>query len=64
MAWTPFSVEAIDLHIAVGKLDKQGRVSDALQLIGEALERAHRDGPSSMTYDEFLAREERRHQEA
>jgi ABC-type amino acid transport substrate-binding protein len=55
MAWTPFSAEAIALHIAVGKLDRDGRVSDALSLINAALEKAHRDGPSNTTYEQFEA---------
>lgn len=55
MAWTPFSAEAIDLKLAVLKLEREGRVSEATGIIVEALERAHRDGPSNKTYAEFEA---------
>lgn len=58
MAWTPFSAEAIELHILLRKLDKDGRVSEALEAIDAALEKAHREGPSGVTYEEFEARSE------
>lgn len=55
MAWTPFSAEAIRLHLLLGKLDKQGRTSAALEAIDVALTKAHRDGPSNTTYEQFEA---------
>lgn len=53
MAWTPFSAEAVMLHGEIGRLDKQGRISDALELIVQALEKAHREGPSNISYEDF-----------
>lgn len=55
MAWTPFSAEAVRLHGEIGRLDKQGRISDALELIVRALDKAHRDGPEKITYEQFEA---------
>lgn len=55
MAWTPFSYEAVQLHALLGRLDKQGRTSDALEAINQALEKAHREGPSNITYEESVA---------
>jgi hypothetical protein len=56
MAWTAFSAEAIDLKLKVLKLERDGRLSEATDAIVAALERAHRDGPSGETYEEFEAR--------
>lgn len=53
MAWTPFSAEAVRLDTQVRKLHREGRTSDALELIDAALERAHREGPSNTTYEQF-----------
>lgn len=55
MAWTPFSAEAVRLHSDLLKLNKDGRISEALDLINKALEEAHRNGPSNMTYEQFEA---------
>lgn len=55
MAWTGFSAEAVRLHSELQRLNKHGRISDALELIKAALEKAHRDGPSNMTYEQFEA---------
>lgn len=60
MAWTPFSAEAVRLHSDLLKLNKVGRISEALDLINKALEEAHRNGPSNMTYAEFEAELEAR----
>lgn len=56
MAWTPFSAEAIDLKLEVLKLEREGRISDATEVIVAALEKAHREGPSGETYEQFEAR--------
>jgi hypothetical protein len=56
MAWTAFSAEAIDLKLKVLQLERDGRLSEATAAIAEALEKAHRDGPSGETYEEFEAR--------
>ena len=55
MAWTPFSAEAIQLDTTLRRLHREGRISDALDAINTALEKAHRDGPSNMTYEESEA---------
>lgn len=55
MAWTPFSAEAVRLDTQLRKLHKEGRLSEAVETIKQALERAHRDGPSNTTYEEFEA---------
>lgn len=60
MAWTPFSAEAVELHTLVGRLNKQGRITDALEAINAALEKAHHDGPSNKTYEQFEAELEAR----
>lgn len=56
MAWTAFSAEAIDLKLKVLKLEQQGRLSEAVAVIEQALEKAHREGPSGETYEQFEAR--------
>lgn len=56
MAWTAFSAEAIDLKLKVMKLEREGRLSEATDAVVAALEKAHRDGPSGETYEEFEAR--------
>ena len=56
MAWTAFSAEAIDLKLEVLRLESQGRLSEATAAIERALEKAHRDGPSGETYEQFEAR--------
>jgi hypothetical protein len=53
MAWTPFSAEAVRLHTELIKLNKRGATSEALNLIVAALEVAHRQGPSNMSYEEI-----------
>lgn len=53
MSWTPFSAEAVNLSVLVNKLQKHGRISEALEAIGVALEKAHKDGPSNITYAQF-----------
>lgn len=55
MAWTPFSAEAVELDTKIRRLHKEGRTSDAINLIKTALEKAHRDGPSNKTYEQFDA---------
>lgn len=55
MAWTPFSAEAVRLDSQLRKLHDEGRSSAALDAIKQALERAHREGPSNITYEEFEA---------
>jgi len=55
MAWKPFSAEAIKLEAKIRSLTKQGRVSDVTEAIAEALEQAHRNGPSNMSYEDFEA---------
>lgn len=55
MAWTPFSAEAIKLEAKIRLLTKQGRTSDVTEAIAEALEQAHRNGPSNMSYEGFEA---------
>lgn len=56
MAWTAFSAEAIDLKLKVLKLESEGRLSEATAEICAALEKAHREGPSGETYEQFEAR--------
>lgn len=48
-ASTVFSAEAARLDAELRKLHKRGQFSAALELIREALEKAHRDGPSVVT---------------
>lgn len=55
MAWTPFSYEAVHLLTDVERLVRQGRTSDALDLIGAALAKAQREGPSNISYSQFEA---------
>lgn len=55
MAWTPFSAEAIKLEAKIHKLGKQGRTSDVIAAIVEALEKAHQNGPSNMSHEAFEA---------
>jgi hypothetical protein len=59
MAWTSFSAEAIELHAQVRKLERQGRISDMIDVIKAALEKAHREGPSNESYADFEAKLER-----
>jgi len=56
MAWTPFSSEAVELDTAIRKLHREGRISESLDLICKALEKAQCDGPSNETYEEFERR--------
>lgn len=53
MAWGPFSAEAVTLDSKLRQLHKQGRISGAMEAIEKALERAHTEGPSNMSYEEF-----------
>jgi hypothetical protein len=53
MAWTPFSAEAVNLDTELRKLHREGRTSEAVELIVDALVRAHRDGPSKISYEQF-----------
>ena len=55
MAWTPFSAEAVRLCTLVNRLNNHGRISEMIEAAKAALEKAHRDGPSDMTYEEFEA---------
>jgi hypothetical protein len=55
VTWTPFSAEAIVLDSQCRRLHAEGRITDAIAAIEEALERAHRDGPSNISHDEFEA---------
>jgi len=55
MAWGLFSAEAVKLDVMLRRLHKEGRTSDALGAIVAALEKAHRDGPSGTTYEDFEA---------
>jgi hypothetical protein len=59
MAWTPFSAEAIRLDSQLRKLHAQGRISDALNVIVAALDKAHRGGPSNTSYEAFEAEVEK-----
>lgn len=59
MAWTAFSAEAVELHGRLHRLNEAGRISDALEAITAALEKAHRLGPSNESYEAFEARLER-----
>lgn len=52
MAWTPFSAEAIMLETELRRLGPS-RISDRIEVIKQALEKAHRHGPSDMSYGEF-----------
>lgn len=61
MAWTPFSAEAVELKLLVLKLEREGRVSEATDAVVTALERAYRDGPSDITYEQFEAALEAKH---
>lgn len=55
MAWGPFSAEAVLLDSKLRKLHKDGRVSDAIGAIKEALEKARVEGPGNISYAEFEA---------
>jgi hypothetical protein len=55
MSWGPFSAEAVTLDGALRRLHREGRTSDAIAAIKNALDIAHRTGPSNMTYAEFEA---------
>lgn len=55
MAWTPFSAEAIKLEAKITSLKKQGRTSDVITAIVEALEKAHQTGPSNISPEDFEA---------
>lgn len=59
MAWTRFSGEAVKLHSQLHRLNQAGRISDAIDAIKVALEKAYRDGPSNESYQDFEARLER-----
>jgi hypothetical protein len=43
------------------RLNRAGRISDAIDVIKAALEKAYRDGPSNESYQDFEARLEREH---
>jgi len=58
MAWEPFSAEAIALDGELRRLHQAGKLSGAIDAIKAALQRAHREGPSNESYEDF----ERRHQ--
>lgn len=60
MAWTAFSAEAVKLHSEIARLNKGGRITDAISAIETALRQAHLYGPSNMSYAEFEAELERR----
>lgn len=60
MAWTSFSAEAVTLDSQLRKLHREGRVSDAVEAIQRALEKAHRDGPSNISSMQFEAELEAR----
>jgi hypothetical protein len=53
MPWTPFSAEAIWLNTEVERLIKRGQRTAAIDMIKQALEKAHREGPSNISYEEF-----------
>lgn len=53
MAWTPFSAEAVLLDSRLRQLHRDGKTSQALDAINDALERAHREGPSNISYEDF-----------
>ena len=55
MAWTPFSYEAVNLHTLIRKLDNEGRMSAAVEAISVALELAHKNGPSNVSYEQAVA---------
>lgn len=55
MAWTSFSAEAVQLDTELRKLYQERQVGAALELIREALEKAHRYGPSDIACEEFDA---------
>lgn len=55
MAWKPFSAEAIVLEGKLHNLRQAGRSSEMIDVIVKALEKAHRDGPSNMSYETFEA---------
>ncbi len=56
MTWTAFSGEAVILDSKIRKLHREGRVTDAILAIEQALETAHRNGPSGMSYEDFEAK--------
>jgi hypothetical protein len=53
MSWGPFSAEAVLLDSKIRELHKGRDATAAIEAIGQAMERAHRDGPSNMTWEEF-----------
>ena len=55
MAWTSFSAEAVRLNGELQRAHKNGQTSLALDLIVTALEKAHREGPSNQSYEDFEA---------
>lgn len=55
MAWTPFSAEAVELDSLLRRLHREGRTSDAVAAIVQALEKAHRTGPSNLSYEQAEA---------
>lgn len=59
MTWTAFSTEAVILDSQVRKLHKDGRSTDAILAIEQALERAHRHGPSNISYEGFVEQADR-----
>lgn len=54
MTWNPFSAEAVILDSMLRKLHREGRVTDAIGAIEKALEEAHRNGPSNISYEGFV----------
>jgi len=56
MTWTPFSAEAVKLHAELIRLNGLGRTSDAINLIVDALERARREGPMDVSFEDFESR--------
>lgn len=53
MPWTPFSAEAIRLNTEVETLIERGQRTAAIDMIVKALEKAHHEGPSNISYEEF-----------
>lgn len=59
MTWTPFSAEAVELHSTLHRLNRAGRITDAVDAIKAALKKAHIAGPSNESYEAFEARLDR-----
>lgn len=53
MAWGPFSAEAVILDSKVRLLHKDGRVTDAIALIEDALRKAQTEGSCNMSFGDF-----------